>query len=419
MSFIALLLYFFCTFIRPQDWILVFMQTRPIEILGYTTLVLLGLEHMAFKKTTYARGPQNILMLGFYFSILMSHIVHTYFEGMVLSFQSFLVNFIFFYLVLNAINTEKKFKISIWFIVGLIVILVPQGIYQLKNMYGWAGQELTFDVTRNEYRINWIGIFNDPNDLALIFVVAIGLLLPFAFGKKINPLTRVLVIGLIAALFYGIYLTNSRGGLLALMVTTYFFFVRLTRKFVLGGVIGAILAAAILALGPSRAGLISVQEESAFNRVELWYEGMLMLKSNPFFGVGQNMFMEELPQTTHNSFMQIAAELGFIGLFFWVALIYSSYKGLTIVQNNVPRLRPYAIGLQSSLIGFCAAAFFLSRAYVILPYLLFAFSGALLWIAYQTNKDLDIKFTKKDALISFLLSLGVLLMTYIIIKIGL
>jgi len=203
------------------------------------------------------------------------------------------------------------------------------------------------------------------------------------------------------------------------MATIFFFFVKKTRKFVLGGIIGGGFAAAVFALGPSRLGLISISEASAYSRVELWYQGIMMIKSNPLFGVGFNMYMNDLPQTAHNSYILAAAELGFVGLFFWMALIYCSYKGLSIVQDKSIELRPYAYGLQSGLIGFCSAAFFLSRTYVIIPYMLFALSGSLFHIAKQKNKDLVLKLTSRDYWNIGYLSIGVILLAYVVLKWGL
>jgi len=418
MSFFTTLLYLIVTFIRPQEWVPALRNLPLVYWLAIGIIVFLISERFTAKKEVFIHVPQNGLMFGLFFSILMSHVVHSYFEGLLFSFNEFIVVFILFFILLNSLNTERKFKIALWVMVFLIFLLVPQGIYQLKNGYGWAGQDLAIDYTRDEVRITWIGIFQDPNDLALTFMMAIGVLVSFLFGK-VSFLQRLVSFPLLGALLYGMYLTNSRGGYVALMTTCLFFFIRRTRRFVLGGIIGALAVAGIIAFGPSRLGMISLQEASAFNRVELWYQGILMLKSNPIFGVGFRMFEADLPLTAHNSFILAAAELGMVGLFFWVGLIYASYKGLSLVQAKEARLKTYALGVQSSLIGFCAAAFFLSRTYVILPYILFAFAGSLMYIAKKNNPELTFDFKPKDFGITALLSIGVLILAYGVIKIGL
>jgi putative inorganic carbon (hco3(-)) transporter len=427
MSFFFFILYLICVFIRPQDWVPAVYAWPLIYITSIATIVVLLLESAGKPAgQRLVKAPQSGLMLGFFLTILMSHIVHTYFAGLSESFNKFLPTFILFFVILNAIDTERKLKFTVWFIILVMFILVFQGIYQLKTGYGWAGQPITTQFGETQpmiFRINWVGIFNDPNDLALTFVIAVGFILPLIFSR-INFVLRLINTAILGCLGYGIYLTNSRGGQLALLATVFFFFARKTKKFLLGGIMGGLGALVILALGPSRMGALSTSEESAANRMDLWYEGILLFKSNPIFGVGHGMFMEELPQTAHNSYVLAFSELGFVGLFLWVALIYISMKGLLLVQSRDERLKDYALGIQSALVGFCSAAFFLSRTYVILPYMLFAMAGSTVWLSsrhpegQRPEGSPAFKFTGKDARNVFLLSVGVFLAVMFTIKFG-
>jgi len=415
MSFIFFLLYLFCTFIRPQEWVPGLIEQPLVDYLSIATIIFLSFEMMGSKTSRLARVPQNMLILGLFASILMSHIVHTYFEGLSFAFNQFIVNFILFFIVLNVNNSEWKLKAAVWFIAILSFSLVFQGIHQMEYGIGWAGQPLYYGENA-ETRITWVGVFNDPNDLALVFALGTGIVLSFIFGRTgiISKIAGSIMLGYFS---YGVFLTNSRSGMVALMATIFFYFIRRTKKYILGSVLGSLGAAAIFLLGPSRKAIINVEEAAAYNRVELWYEGILMMKSNPVFGVGYGMFTDQLPQTAHNSFILAGAELGFVGLFFFIGLIYASFKGLSIVQKADPKLQTYATGLQAALIGYCTAAFFLSRTYVILPYMLFALSGSLLHIAQKRNPQVTFKFTAKDAGFTALWSLGTLVFAYVLIKI--
>jgi len=416
MSFLFLLIYIFLTIIRPQDWVPGIRGVHAIQIVSACTIFFLVFEAAGSRKGRFlARVPQNGLMIGLYFSVLMSHVAHTYFAGLTYSFWDFLIPFILFFLLQNGINTERKFKTALWFMVLLIVTLVPQCVYQAHHGYGWAGQQITYQAYEDIYRVNWIGIFNDPNDLALLFVIALGFLLPFVFGK-VKFITRVFNLGLIAALIYGIFLTNSRGGYLALLVTVYFFFVRKSGKLVLGSIVGGIMALALLALGPTRMGEVSTTEASASSRLDLWYGGLQLFKHNPIFGFGYGRFMEDLPQTAHNSYLLAASEIGIMGMFCWVGLIYISFKGLNKILNVYPEVKNYTLGLQSSLVGFSAAAFFLSRTFVILPYILFAFSGALAAITKDKYENVTFRFTRQDARDILGACFLCLLVIYLIVK---
>lgn len=418
MSFFTFILYLFCTFIRPQDWVPGFYGMRLINGLAIATIMFLTFEKLLGRDVGLVKVSQNGLMVGLFGCVLMSQIVHTYFAGLISSFSRFSINFILFFLLLNTINSTRKFKITIWFIFLLIVSLVFQGIYQKQFGYGWAGQGMTIGSKGgDDWRINWIGIFNDPNDLALTFVMGIGIIITFLFGKS-SFMQKIVGFPAVGLLIYGIYLTNSRGGMLALMTAVFFYFIRRSRRFVLGAIVGSIFVFGLFTFGPSRMTMLSSSEDSAYGRIELWYEGIMMMKSNPFFGIGYNMFTDSLPQTAHNSFVLAGAELGFIGLFFFVGLIYVSFRQLSIIQQFDEEWKNYACSLQSALVGFCAAAYFLSRTYIILPYLLFALSGALFFIASQKNEKIKYKFTGKEMRRTALISFGIILITYGIVRIG-
>lgn len=418
MSFILLILYLICTFLRPQEWVPGMIGWRLINALALGTFFFIFVERGSKKKGGLINVPHNKMLLGFFLAIMMSHIAHTYFAGLSLAFSSFYTTILLYFLVLNAVNTTRKLKIATWVLALVITLLAFQGIFQIKHGYGWAWQPLTVQhdgIGGMTERINWIGIFGDPNDLALIFVIALGLVLPFFFGKS-NFILKLLSLGIGSSVCWGVYLTNSRGGLLALMTTVFVFFIKKTKKFVLGGIIGGLGGAAILLFGPSRMGAISSSEASAASRIDFWYQGLLMFKSNPIFGVGYGMYMEEMAMTAHNSYVLAFAELGFVGLFFWMGLFYFSYKSLNIVQQKNAALKNYALGIQSALMGFAAAAFFLSRTYTIVPYLLFALSGSMIYITQQQNPEIKFKINQKDLRNIALISAGIIIAVVITIR---
>ena len=128
------------------------------------------------------------------------------------------------------------------------------------------------------------------------------------------------------------------------------------------------------------------------------------------------MFTDQHHLTAHNSFVLAAAELGLVGLFFWVGLFYTSFKGLSSVQKHCPRLAGYAYGLQAAHVGFAATAFFLSRTYMELPYLLCALSAALYAVARNQTDRVEFRLTMKDARNVGLASIGALLLAQIAMK---
>ena len=409
MAFISLLLYIICIYLRPQEWIPAVYGWPLVDWTAILTIIFLFLGAPKEKKLKI-KTPQNILLLGFLITIVLSHLAHFYMMGAFNAFVDFGKIVIMFFLLVNVLNSEKRIKIIIWFIILLTLVMAIQGIYQFNNGVGWANQPLS-----GGERITWIGIFNDPNDLALAFVTAIGFLLAFIFGRT-TFFIKIISIPLGGVLMYALYLTNSRGGYLAFAATAAFYFLmRLKNKFFAIVARGALVCAVII-LGPSRLSNISVQDASAHGRIEAWHEGIQMLKSVPLFGVGYGMFTDYHHLTAHNSYILVAAEEGLFGLFIWIALIYACFKGLNILTNKNNELKPYALGVEASLIGFLCASYFLSRSYVAPLYILLAIASAF---AYTCLKKGDYRFGVKDIKIAGALSVGILVIAWISMRVPL
>jgi putative inorganic carbon (hco3(-)) transporter len=110
-----------------------------------------------------------------------------------------------------------------------------------------------------------------------------------------------------------------------------------------------------------------------------------MLKAGPLIGVGYGEFVEHYNLTAHNSLVLCFAETGLVGYSIWVAFII-----LTLVQlqwlgsrandtTGAEHVR-WASALQLANVGFMAGAFFLSRSFVPMSYLISGLSVALVLI---------------------------------------
>jgi hypothetical protein len=237
-------------------------------------------------------------------------------------------------------------------------------------------------------RIRGLGMLHDPNDLAVSFVAAVPLI---SIGRRRwRTFGLLMELLLSASLCYGVYLTHSRGGTLGLLVVLFGIVARCLGRWRALLLIG-ILAIGSLAVDIGGGRSFSAQEESAADRLDAWSEGLQMLKSQPLIGVGYRQFEEHHSITAHNSFVLCFAETGLIGYFLWLSLLGISLLQLKALKRlpasvpGEPDIRRQAAILQSSLIGFMVAAFFLSRTYVPLLYLLIGLSAALVLIAKKNQ----------------------------------
>src|SRR3546814_8779604 len=97
-----------------------------------------------------------------------------------------------------------------WMISLCAVVLTILGIGQVGLGQGWTGMP-----TVQDGRIQYVGIFSDPNDLAMLFIMAVPMTLLMAGRGGLLGLRRVFWWAAALTLLYGVYLTNSRGAFLA------------------------------------------------------------------------------------------------------------------------------------------------------------------------------------------------------------
>jgi hypothetical protein len=228
-----------------------------------------------------------------------------------------------------------------------------------------------------EERVRYRGELQDPNEVALtISAGALSLLIAFALRKR-SPASRFLY-GLGAAIvLYTVYMTQSRGGLIAALLVPG---VYLVRRYGLKAVVPAgLLAMPLLMLG-GRSG--ESADQSTQLRYEAWSAGLDMFHHSPVFGVGARQFDEHFFLTAHNSFVLTLAELGFPGMVLFVAILYLTFKSLVVglrELRSVPGTEAatvWGMSLLASMAGIVFQINTLSFAYHSVLWIFFGLVGA-------------------------------------------
>jgi O-antigen ligase len=305
----------------------------------------------------------------------------------------FIKNIVFVYLLVQAVRTDHAARLVAGaLIAGCSAIVIA--------MLTGFGPLVTYE---REARVSVGGTY-DPNDLALLFVVA----LPFAFFmlKGSGAITRLLLISAIALILLGIVSTGSRGGFLALLAVGGLILLRSSRqarKYALVTVgVGVVLF--VFAAPPAyweRIGTILNYEED-YNmtdkggRMMIWQTGLDMIIARPLTGVGISSFPiahvkfspYKLMASPHNTIIQITAELGIGGLILFTLIVFSSLRVARAARKEALReeacqeepcrdLLWLASAVEVSLSGFLVGAFFLTHAYSPIFCFLAGISGAL------------------------------------------
>lgn len=271
-------------------------------------------------------------------------------------------------------------------------------------------------VFRGEGRLAF-GRQYDPNDLAFVLIAILPIVL--AFWRVQRGPSRWAWMAVAAGSVWVILLTQSRGGLLGLLlVVSYLAAVgawrgvfqrgfRFGRVFV-GWVLLAFLAVGAWTVLPGDAQeryATLLDPQSDYNvtatregRVAVWTRGLESLAQRPW-GVGVGAYpMAEMGnsgywRTAHNSILELTVELGLVGGALFLLLFWRAWRVLGIVMRAPAegppgrgppaaapvseRWRIHAQHLRGTLIGILATGFFLSQAYALVIYAVMAIAAAL------------------------------------------
>lgn len=401
LAFIALII------IRPQEYP-AFAGTAGIPLLPLSIAGAAAFWLFSSRKTFSA--PQYPLLMAFLLALMMSKVANGWMGGALVVLSRFGLCVVAFVLIANAMDTRSRIHAAMAVFCLCASVLAIHGIDQVRNGIGWTGAELSQGT-----RIQYIGIFGDPNDLGLLFAMCLPMSLYLAGRGGYAGMRRLFWWAVAALLVYGIYLTNSRGTLLA-VVGMLGVYVWMRRGMVVAGIM-AVCALAGMMLLPSRLQDLEVGEASAMGRVESWYHGLQMFIDRPVLGVGAGAYSDMYYLTAHNSFVLVLAESGFIGFSIWIAFLgYCILMPLAAVRSPLPpghdpeapldpevladwqTDRRLASALLLALCGFLAAGFFLSRSYVVVLYMLTALVTAQYWDMKRRHPDLQAFSLGRDVL---------------------
>jgi len=402
--FIGLINYLLFLYVRPHEYVPAMMGYPVMLAIAAATAGLTILHMLASVKHRYfARAPQNFLVIWFLISIAMSHISWLYIEGAVASTTDFATIVLMYFLIANLVTSEGKLNFIFHFLILLTLVLATSGIVQYYTGTGLGGQE------SYKGRIQGIGIFSDPNDLALALVIV----LPFLFFKLIanegNLFQKLYILAALTVLVFALFLTESRGGLLAFGLLSILLF---ARRFGWGAgiMIGSMIFLAMFAFS-SRMSTISTDEGSTAGRIEAWAVGLDLFEYRPLFGMGAGNFTEYHFRTAHNSFVLCMSELGLFGLMPWIMILYVSIRNMGFIsrfahESSIPNLGLYADSLRYAMIAFVAASFFLSRTYSELLFILAALCTVVTHMFRTTSDERYKLFERRDFVHSFLIVIG-------------
>lgn len=328
MGLFLTLLYILTAFLSPT---LLFGELAQYHIEIVLAILTLLASLPSLPGSGVLRAPQTVAIAGMIFAVVASFV----FAGLTglapAALYDFLPGSFAFFLVALNCNSRRRLQMVVLTLVLASGFVIVKGGLALR-----AGEVVSPYLYDQGYdgnhilRLRGLNFVNDPNDLGQVLISLVPLM--FLFWKPKKLLWNIpFVLFPAAFLLVGIFLTHSRGALLALLAVIA---IAMYRRFgiVPAGVVAVAAFAAATAL--SWSGGREINAEAGSDRMAAWSTGLELIRSHPIFGVGYLRFTEYNDITAHNTIVVCAAELGFVGFFFWVLFVVSSVRQAVVLRTR-------------------------------------------------------------------------------------
>lgn len=309
----------------PSEWI---PALAPLRLALTTSAIACGvlfLTRASSKTPVSIDGAHGWALIAFGFFTLASSTWSLYPEGS-LEIAIDCAKYVLIYLtLLNVCRTPERLRI-------ICATIVLASIVTSIGVIDW---HLTGENLVEGYRARWVGIYADPNRMAMSLGLVIPIAVAFVLRRHTGTLMRLLSFVAAALALTAIVFSHSRGGIIGLAVGMTLWAIA-ERKANRVGVL-ALAAVALVIFAPSSfwSRTESVgdfrHDASALGRVHAWVVAARVSADYPLAGVGAGSFRLAWPlyapeesrrvYEAHNVFLQVIAELGWIGLFLFLLFI--------------------------------------------------------------------------------------------------
>jgi len=368
MDFVSLVIFLALYYLRPQEWISEFNALHPVQLLSVLAIwAMVQKNRLSFKKLV--QTPLDWLMLAYFvWTLIAGFQPHQTFSGI----QSVILFYFAGVCTLDSIPRIKRFLgwwCAFMFIIAAIAVL---------SMYGFdplGGYDITQGAMKGRLILN-LSVFDNPNALAHSVVPAVPLFYYLVYWRHV---TKKLLLVLLLVPLYCIFLTQSKGaflcGFATILATLTFGRSKIWQAVIV--VVAVVFGYGALFMLPRMNELNNSKTDPAIQgRVAAWTYGLGLMREN-FFGIGignfEGMFIKYGPmekhirveliparripvgngefhdidekripivtfkhfsKATHSAYNQNGAELGYVGLFLFVGILYCCIRTLLLVKSE-------------------------------------------------------------------------------------
>jgi O-antigen ligase len=348
-------------------------------------------------------------MIAFLAWAALSLLWATYTGAGISAISRYVPNMLLLPIACMAIRTRRDLLLVLSAIVIGAVIAAAFGILQPPSPTGIAeGAERA------------TGTIGDPNELAAALLLGLGLGAGLALSRGRSLALRLGGLMAIPICATGIFLSLSRGGLIALGVLLVAGPVLggrwrgiMTGFLVLVATAGVLYFTQVASL-PARERVTTADGGSG--RSDLWKVGLRMVKAHPVEGVGVGNFQlvaadyvlqpgvlvraevifSSAPKITHNTYLEVMDEMGIPGFLLFMVIVVGCV-GCALQAARIwsgrgdVGMEALARSVLLTLVGMLVADFFISQSYHKLLWIMLALGPVMLSLARrETNRQVDL-----------------------------
>jgi len=300
-------------------------------------------------------------LLGF-LSVLTSVSITLSLKGF---FFKLLEGILIYFIIVETVNDRKKLNLVLVVMSLTILLLCADGIFQHR-----IGQDFIRHYPVCGHRIH--ASFSNPNGFGCWLAVMLPLVFSLGMIKHKNfpqKIIRFLIWGLICAAAFCLLMTYSRGAWMGAAIGLFFIGILKKNRFLIIAVPIMIVLPFIVPASNIKERLFSIIAFNSSGRVILWHEALAVIKDFPIFGCGLNTYSIIAPSYKftadggtypHNSYLQMTAELGIVGLvaFAWIIfrLFKTSLESIKMIKDGF--YSNVLMGLSAGMLAFLVHSFF-------------------------------------------------------------
>jgi O-antigen ligase len=387
LAFAGVYLFTLMLYARPNDLLPALGAFPLVKILAIGVLLIyIGSKISAGDRLSVWTLEMTMLVVIAALGLLLMPVAVSPQQSIDMLTDTYLKTVIIFILMVNLIDTRQRI-FSMWKLV--VICGAALGVGAIKS---YMKGEFAMKGVRIEGLVG--GMFENPNDLA----TALDLLLPFAVALTLisKGRARLFYLVCVAVLAVGVLFTLSRGGFLGLIASSGVLLWKLGRgrrlktTLVVALICGILLAVTPGGYGARIATIFNNDQDqtgSAQLRNELMKRAASIAINRPIVGVGMGNFhfYSIREKQAHNAYLEIAAELGVMGLIAYLILILAPLRSLYRIERKTRGMRSkreqemywLSVSIQAAFIGYMVCSFFASIQYLWYLYYTAAYAVAL------------------------------------------